>query len=149
MPGLPRPLSEDRPVYVYRLEISYPEGSDAPGWLPPRWDQYVRKLPLRTRRKVRRTGFRWPRERMFLSSSGAYGRAAQLIRFGCDVEIIRSDAVSFPAPLWEDTDGMRDFGDLPPGYGNVAAARSDAVFFIIDAKSPGAFPGWQEQETIR
>jgi hypothetical protein len=85
-------------VRVYSLEIDYPEGSDAPGWRPALWDdpKYLAGLPREERRALRKREFRWPRERHFLSSSGAYGRALLLSAYGCLVTVRRSDAVTWP-----------------------------------------------------
>jgi hypothetical protein len=92
-----------RNVRVHRLEIIYPEGSREPGWRPDSWDSYLRSLPVLKRRRLRKAGFSWPRERMFLSSSSAYQRAALLRAFGADVEVLRSDPVTWPAHWsWED-----------------------------------------------
>jgi len=89
---MPRP----RYVYVYRLLIQYPEGSDQPGWQPAAWSQLARTgrwwsyvLPKRPAR------FRWPRERMWLSSSAAYHRAYLLRVLGCSVTVQRSVPVVF------------------------------------------------------
>ena len=92
-----------RNVRVFRLEIIYPEGSREPGWQPFGWEHYLRSLPVLKRRRLRREGFSWPRERMFLSSSSAYERASLLQAFGADVEVLRSDPVTWPANwTWED-----------------------------------------------
>ena len=86
-----------RNVRVFRLEITYPEGSRLPGWVPERWESWLRSLPPLQRRQARKAGFRWPRERMFLSSSSAYERAWLLRAFGAEVEVLRSDPVTWPA----------------------------------------------------
>jgi hypothetical protein len=88
---------------VYRLDIVYPEGSRLPGWHPAAWTdpQYLRTLSREQRREIRaalRRPFKWPRERLFLSSSGAYGRAALLRACGCDVEVQGSLPVEWPNP---------------------------------------------------
>lgn len=99
-----------RNVRVFRLEITYPEGSREPSWRPYGWEHYLRSLPVLKRRRLRREGFRWPRERMFLSSSSAYERACLLQAFGADVEVFRSDPVTWPANWsWED-EAARDYG---------------------------------------
>lgn len=92
-----------RDVRVYRLEIIYPEGSRQPGWRPYGWDAYLKSLPVLKRRRLRKEGFSWPRERMFLSSSSAYERAMLLQAFGAEVQVLRSDPVTWPAHwTWED-----------------------------------------------
>jgi hypothetical protein len=79
---------------VHRVAvISYPLGSDAPGWAPPGWPDP--ELPWRKRRELIRRGFRWPRRRQFLSSSGAWGLASLLLVYGCEVEVQSSDPVSW------------------------------------------------------
>lgn len=92
-----------RNAHVFRLDIIYPEGSREPGWQPDSWESFLRSLPPLQRRRVRKAGFRWPRERMFLSSSSAYDRACLLRAFGADVQVLRSDPVTWPAHwTWED-----------------------------------------------
>lgn len=87
-----------RAARVYQLDITYPEGSHEPGWRPDLWSDpaYLRSLDKEQRRRLRRAEFRWPRERMFLSSSGAYGRAWLLRAYGADVEVLASDPVTWP-----------------------------------------------------
>jgi hypothetical protein len=88
---------------VYWLDIIYPEGSHSPGWRPLLWSDpdYLQKLSRKDRRDLARREFRWPRERRFLSSSGAYGRAWLLRAYGADVEVLASNPVTWP-----------DFGDV-------------------------------------
>lgn len=86
-----------RPVYVYRLVITYPEGSHEPGWKPGCWGALLKGIKDRgQRRAVRERGFRWPRERVFLSADGAWHRAWTLTRFGAQAEVERSEAVTWP-----------------------------------------------------
>jgi len=84
-----------RVAHVWCLEIAYPEGSSRRGWRPAGW---------KPRLGLRRPGFRWPRERVFLSSSGAYRRAAYLQACGAQVNVLRSDPVTWTAACgtWED-----------------------------------------------
>jgi hypothetical protein len=87
----------ERTVYVYRLVIEYPEGSDKPGWKPACWGALLKDIKDRGRRRaVRERGFYWPRERLFLSADGAWHRAWVLTRFGAQVEVERSEAVTWP-----------------------------------------------------
>jgi hypothetical protein len=77
---------------VYRLDIVYPEGCRLPGWHPARWTDpgYLATLTREQRREVRRLlrkPFKWPRERLFLSSSGAHARAWRLRFYGATVEV--------------------------------------------------------------
>jgi len=97
---------------VYRLDVIYPEGCRLPGWHPAAWDdpEYLRSVGREQRRRIRalrRRPFRWPRERLFLSSSGAYGRALLLRALGCDVQVRASLPVEWPAP----DDGAWDLGE--------------------------------------
>jgi hypothetical protein len=91
-----------RQCRVYRLEITYPEGSDAPGWVPACWPELLASIKDRARRReLRRRGFRWPRERLFLSASGAYKRAGLLTVFGATVFVDASWPVTWSE--WQDT----------------------------------------------
>jgi hypothetical protein len=91
-----------RQCRVFRLEIEYPPGSDAPGWVPDIWPEFLAGMRDRARRReLRERGFRWPRERMFLSSSSAYARAGLLIWFGATVYVEASSPVTWPE--WQDT----------------------------------------------
>lgn len=85
-------------VYVYRLVIQYPEGSREPGWTPPlyRDPEWRRQLPLRARLRITYAArFRWPRERMFLTSDKAWSRAYWLKACGAQVTILRSQPVTW------------------------------------------------------
>lgn len=95
-------MNYERTVRVYRLVIAYPEGSDDPGWLPDVWEELLSAMPRKRRRQMQQRGFRWPRERMFLSSNAAWHRAGLLRWFGAEVEVQASQPVSW----WEDTDAM-------------------------------------------
>lgn len=99
-----------RQAHVYWLEITYPAGSKAPGWKPARWDEVAYGLKWRARRKVIRKGFRWPRERMFLSSSAAYHRANLLTWCGAAVQVHRSFPVRWP---WVPVDVEFDASGIP------------------------------------
>jgi hypothetical protein len=91
----------DRVTRVYRLDIQYPEGSDAPGWVPACWPDFLASIKDKAeRRAVRRRGFRWPRERLYLSASGAWSRAWLLMAFGAVVDVDASDPVTWPE--WQD-----------------------------------------------
>jgi hypothetical protein len=84
------------PVHVYRLRIEYPAGSFEPGWKPAAWSSPL--LAKRLRRQLARQEFRWPRERLFLSRSGAWRRAFLLISYGARAEVERSAPVTWPLP---------------------------------------------------
>jgi hypothetical protein len=90
----------DKTAYVYQLDITYPEGSLEPGWRPACWTdpKYVATMPRKLRRRIPKMVFQWPAERMFLSSSGAYGRAMLLHFYGAQVTVRRSNPVT-----WKDS----------------------------------------------
>ncbi len=91
-----------RVVRVFRLEIEYPPGSDAPGWVPACWPEFLAGIKDKAkRREVRRRGFHWPREHLYLSASGAWARAGLLHWFGATVFVDASDPVTWPE--WQDT----------------------------------------------
>lgn len=71
---------------VYRLDVTYPPGSDAPGWQPEGW------VPL----PFHPVKFRWPRHRKFLSKRGAHNLAAVFRRYGAEVTVVASDPVTWP-----------------------------------------------------
>jgi hypothetical protein len=125
----------ERTVRVYRLLIAYPAGSDDPDWTPACWGEMLAAVKDRTeRRSLRRRGFRWPRERMFLSASGAWSRAALLTMFGAQVTVQPSEPVTW----WEDTDAAEwypvddeDWAGVPgmrgvPGLAGFEADRRAA-----------------------
>ena len=98
-------------TYVFRLIITYPEGSQEPGWRPALWSDpgYIATLPRLERWQLRRARFRWPRERLFLSASSAWFRAWTLARYGAQVRIRRSEQVT-----WDDSLPDLDvFDDIP------------------------------------
>lgn len=90
-----------RPVRVYRLMVIYPEGSHEKGWRPACWSdpRFLATLPRAERRALARREFRWPRERRFMSSSSAYGRANLLTWYGAEVTVEASDPVTWPSDL--------------------------------------------------
>jgi hypothetical protein len=89
-------------IRIYQLVIMYPEGSAAPGWRPAMWSDpdYLRRLSRKARRELGKAGFRWPRERRFLSASGAYDRAWLLRFYGAEVIVERSDPVEWPETVF-------------------------------------------------
>jgi hypothetical protein len=110
-----------RNVRVYRLEIVYPEGSHEKGWRPALWSnpEYLKTLDRQTRRDLAKREFRWPRERMFLSSSGAYGRACLLMAYGAEAEVYGSLPVTWP--------NLDDWGDEGWEHGETAAHWGPAM----------------------
>lgn len=82
-----------RLVRVYRLDITYPEGSQELGWEPPGWtvtgpNGYFDEDDPE---------FRWPAEHLFLSRSGANKRAALLRGYGATVTLVPSLPLEWPA----------------------------------------------------
>jgi hypothetical protein len=98
-------------VYVYRLIVVYPEGSHAPGWKPTIWGdkEFLKTLPLRVRLSmpIRPAKFRWPRERMFMSSDSAWGRAHFLKACGAEVTVLRSQPVTWIEGSLEEFAGIK------------------------------------------
>jgi hypothetical protein len=94
----PRP----RKVYVYKLDVTYPEGSLEPGWVPANWmdPEILARMTRRQRRRHKKEEFRWPREHLFLSASGANERAWWLRACGATAVVRRSDPVTWEEP-WE------------------------------------------------
>jgi len=112
----------DRAVYLYRLRVFYPPGSLEPGWKPAVWGQYLVGIEDKARRReVRKRGFRWPRERKFMSASAAYRRALLLQWFGATVDVQRSEPVTW----WQDEDAM-DWWPSPESL-EQGAEPADAI----------------------
>ncbi len=88
--ALPLRRAAARPVRVYRLAITYPEGSGELGWQPDGWDP--EETPWTD------GWFRWPAERTYLSLKGARFRAGQLEKWGAKVTVEPSLPVEWPAP---------------------------------------------------
>lgn len=83
--------------YVYKLDVVYPEGSDAPGWQPAEnYEERWGTDPETGGAEV--FPFEWPRPRRCLSYSTAKRWATQLTKWGCKVEIVRSQPVA-----WDET----------------------------------------------
>ena len=80
-------------TFVYRLDVTLPEGADAPGWCPDGWMPQV--WDDADGRYVQE--FRWPRKRHCLSLSTANRWAQQLRSWGATVTIRRSEPVVWPA----------------------------------------------------
>lgn len=81
-------------VFVYRLEIEYPNDVDCLN--PPK--EWLNDLVEWGAEHDERL-FSWPPERRFLSEGAARSRAKRLVRYGCTVEIQRLRAVGDWAPL--------------------------------------------------
>lgn len=102
-------------LHLYRLEITYPEGSHdedgrpVPGCTPkgmttPEWFDFPYKdWVVVPRPYVIVDGlvvrydwtFRWPRQKLFRSWDGARSRARLFERYGCIVEISRSKPIEW------------------------------------------------------
>lgn len=92
-----------RDVFLYRLDVTYPEGSQRPGWEPPDWREGLAE-------DIGRAGqgglsgcgadwcadFTWPRRRLYVSKTAARARKRLLERFGATVTIERSLPVEWP-----------------------------------------------------
>ncbi len=83
----------NRPLRVYRLDVTYPPGSRRPGWQPAGWESRWAPGPIPDGEA---DYFRWPAERRFLSRSGAMKRAALLRSYGAEVTVVASDPVTWP-----------------------------------------------------
>ena len=87
---------------VYRLDVTYPEGSRDPGWEPPDWREGL-AVDLGYVHVDREVGlewypdFRWPRRRFYLNRAAAENRQRLLERCGAKVEVCASDIVNWPA----------------------------------------------------
>lgn len=103
--------------YIWRLKVVYPEGSHEKGWRPALWSdpEFLKKLSRDERRALRKREFRWPGERMFLSSSGAWGRAGLLLAYGAQVDVQRSERIQWPAEPAAPVpyQGWREEPDIP------------------------------------
>jgi hypothetical protein len=79
--------------------------------VPARWPEFLAGIKDKAeRREVRRRGFRWPREHLYLSASGAHARAWLLRWFGATVDVEASDPVTWPE--WQDISANgRDWQD--------------------------------------
>ena len=82
----------DRPVYVYRLHVTPPPESLAPGWEPPGWHNGHDWCP-----PEEECVFRWPSKRHCMSSGTASRWARQLKEYGATVRVERSEPVRWPS----------------------------------------------------
>ena len=90
-----------RNTYVYRLDVTYPEGSEQPGWEPADWRE---GLAVDLGRGSAGDGytpewcadFTWPRRRTYISAVAAERRKALLERLGAKVTVVRSAPVTWP-----------------------------------------------------
>jgi hypothetical protein len=129
-----------RVTRVYRLRVFYPPGSGQPGWTPGVWEQLLAEIPdKRRRRAVRRRGFRWPRERVFLSADGAYHRASRLTWLGAVAEVEASEPVTW----WEDRDVAGWWPGLDEAGRGVLAFADEVARFARGSAAGEGFPGDQ------
>jgi hypothetical protein len=85
-------------THVYRLAVQYPPGSLEPGWAPPGWSPEEHRITSDGPDGGWDSGeFRWPRERQYLSRSGANTGAGLFREYGAEVTIERSDPVTWPS----------------------------------------------------
>jgi hypothetical protein len=75
-----------RNTYLYRIDVTYPQGSRTYGWEPPGWDGDNADPE---------GAFRWPVNRLYLSPANAEHRAALFRRYGAQATIHRSDKVTW------------------------------------------------------
>lgn len=73
--------------HIWALSVSYPDGSDEPGWAPPGWQpdsDYVTRFHT--------AEFYWPSVRSaYLSRSSAVRRANLLEKYGAAVRLLRAE----------------------------------------------------------
>lgn len=94
------PPAAERNVYVYRLNVTLPPGSDVPGWEPDNWTEWCDQngwTDYESDTGAATTAvFSWTklmRRKHFLSGAGAEQRAKLLREFGAIVKVERSNAV--------------------------------------------------------
>lgn len=117
----------NRKQYVYRLDVTYPDGSLEVGWEPENWASICQDNCWPSTDHDGDTSFRWPRERMFLSESAAEARARRLRQFGAHAVVVRSREIQ-----WADVDAA--LAIWTAAFELRAAARdNEAVLAISDA----------------
>jgi len=79
-------------VFVYRLDITYPEGSTEWGWEPE--GEWWKELSGGQGPGPDET-FSWPQEHLYLSRSGASKRADLLRKWGATVRVEKSRPVEW------------------------------------------------------
>jgi hypothetical protein len=84
-----------RKTHVYRLNVTLPPEASDPSWEPDAWLDELPPYPEEGR-NVEGDGFRWPRQRRFLSQSGVSKQAALFRKYGAEVTIERSAPVEWP-----------------------------------------------------
>lgn len=94
-----------RKTYLYRLDVTYPPGSLEWGWEPENWDPGYSANPESD------DTFRWPRNPLYMSASGARRRAQLFRKYGAAVAVVRSLPVEWPAV--EASMGAPEAGETP------------------------------------
>jgi hypothetical protein len=93
----------DRQVYIYRLVVTLPEGSESWGWEPDNWAAWCKDHGwMAYDREEGVTTFSWgryTRRKHFMSNGAAERRAKWLREFGATVVVQRS----LPVTLWVET----------------------------------------------
>lgn len=93
-----------RKTYAYRLEVTYPEGSQEPDWEPSAWPEICKERGWYEEAYGASTWPDWPgwatwtKRKTYLSGSAAAKRKKLLERFGATVTMIRSLPIEWPAP---------------------------------------------------
>jgi hypothetical protein len=100
----------ERKVHLYRLNVTLPPEAAEPGWEPPGWLDELPPYPEGGMPpEAMEDGFRWPRNRPYLSLSNAKRRARLFEKYGAQVTIERSAPVTWPgvaiAEVGETADG--------------------------------------------
>lgn len=85
-----------RSVYVYRLTVELPEGSDDPTWRPPAgtWNDDPESQP-REDEEGDPIPWRWPHRRLFTSKNTAERQAKKLRSWGATVTVEQSNPVTW------------------------------------------------------
>jgi hypothetical protein len=87
----------ERKTYAYRLRVTLPPEAADPSWEPEAWTGKLPPYPEGGMPpEALEDGFRWPRQRRFLSASGARKQASLFREYGAEVTIERSAPVTWP-----------------------------------------------------
>jgi hypothetical protein len=86
-----------KPVYIWRLAITLPAGSEQSGWEPAGWRQWLHDQYGPQQAAERE--FTWPPRIHWLSAAGARKRRELLESWGATVEVTRSLPVGWPPAL--------------------------------------------------
>jgi hypothetical protein len=87
-------------VFLYRLVVTKPEGSEEPGWAPEGWEEICEARGWWDPSAYGENDpppFGWPKRRLYLSAASAEYRAGLMRDYGATVVVERSDAVTWPA----------------------------------------------------